>query len=897
MLVGMTERPPYPSYWEADVVLRDGTTAHLRPVRPEDAEAMQAMHRKQSDESVYLRFFAPLPVIPKRDLERFVNVDYHDRVAFVMTVGGEIIGDARYDRIDERSAEVAFNVADDYQGRGLGSIFLEHLAAAARERGIREFHAEVLPQNRSMLAVFMAAGYKITRQLDDGVVAVHFNLDPTEESRRVQAAREHRAEARSVHSLLHPASVAVLGASRKRTSTGNLLLRNLKEAGFPGEIFVVHPEADQVAGFPAYRSFDDLPEQIDLGVIAVPAERCIEVVRQCAQHGVKGVVVISSGFAEEGPEGLALQQRMVATARAHGMRVVGPNSLGVINADAALNASLAPFLPPAGPIGLFAQSGAFGTAILAEATRRGLGVSSFVSAGNRADLSGNDMLQYWEEDPATKVVGLYLESVGNPRKFSRIARRLSLKKPVVVVKADFTAEERPPGHHVRSSRLSSAALIQIFEQAGVVRADTMHALFDVAQVFTSQPLPAGRRVGVIGNSAALATLVVQRLRAEGLEVTVPPVSMHPEVSTEEFRVELERMFANPDVDSVVMTFTPSSGPQSDEIAPLFAQVSARSGKTTVACFLGIIGNQEFLTAHVPGDDGEPVPVTVPAFGGPEYAAWALARATDYAMWRESDRGTTDPPAGVDLRAARRLIRRLLAGVPAGEQRTLEPGEVAALLETVGISVVPHARVHTPEEASAAAREFGFPVALKAVHHQLRHRLDAGGVQLNIDNDAELRDDFLRIQDLVRRVGGHSAGEQPSLDVQPMAPPGTACVVTAGEDPLLGPVVSFSIAGDATELLDDVAHRGAPLTNVDARAMITSVKAAPRLLGYQGTPAANLSAVADVIMRLSALVDEFPEVSEIALRPLHAGAEQVHILSAYAVLRSQPDRKDSVRRLS
>lgn len=885
----------YPAYWEADVVLRDGATAHLRPIVPEDAEGVQEMHSKQSPESIYLRFFAPLPVIPAKDLKRFVTVDYHDRVAFVMTIGEEIIGTARYDRLDETSAEVAFNISDSHHGRGIGSIFLEHLAAAARERGISVFTAEVLPQNRQMLQVFAAAGYEVSREFDDGVVAVRFDIDPTEKSMQVQEAREHRAEAKSVRQILHPSSVVVIGASRTYNSTGNLLLRNLVAADFAGTLSVVHPEADAVAGVPAVRRLEDLDDPADLAIIAVPAESCAQVVRDCAANGVKACVVISSGFAETGEQGLELQREMVTTARSHGMRVVGPNSFGVANTspEVSLNASLAPFLPGAGTLGLFSQSGALGTALLAAAKTRGLGISTFVSAGNRADLSGNDMLQYWEEDPATQAVGLYLESIGNPRKFSRIARRVSRVKPVIVIKSDLTGRELPPGHQVRLSSLSGKALDQVLGQAGVIRADTVHQLFDAAQVFASQPLPRGRRLGVIGNSAALSTLIIQRARSEGLRVDSPAVSMHPEVGVEEFEQRLSAMYADASIDSVVVTFTPSAGADEREIAAVLAEAAAQSGKATVACFLGIHGVQDELTAHVTDESGTATAHTVPSYVGPEDAVWALARATDYAMWRKADHGVYPEFGDIDQRAARKIIERNLAGVSGGERVILSRDDSRELLNHYGIECLPYITSRSVEEGIAAAEQLGYPVALKAVHKRLRHRMELGGVRLNIDSPEELAEDWQGIAGIIDAL--LAADEDHGIDVQPMAPPGTACVITAGEDPLLGPMVSFSLAGDTTELLDDVAHRVAPLTDVDAKEMVRSLKSSPRLFGYKGLPVMNMAPAEDVILRLSALVEEFPAVREIELRPISVTEGDAYLLSVKVELAAQADRMDSLRR--
>ena len=437
---------PYPAHWEADVVLRDGATVHLRPISPQDSAGIERFHAGQSEESVYLRYFAPMPRLSARDLHRFTNVDHVDRVAFVATLGDAIVGIGRYDRVDRLSAEVAFNISDAHQGRGLGSVLLEHLAAAAREHGIERFVAEVLPHNRRMLTVFREAGYEVSSHLDDGVVAVEFDLAPTDRSLAVMEAREHRAEARSTARLFTPASVAVIGAGRRAGTAGHRLLANLLDGGYTGTVRVVHPEASDVLGVRTVTRLADLGEPVDLAVVAVPADGVLEVVRDCATAGVRGLVVVSSGFAETGPEGLARQRELVRLARANGLRVIGPNSWGLVNTDPAvrLNVSLAPRLPARGRLGVFSQSGGLSVAVLDAVARRGLGVSTFLSAGNRADVSGNDCLQYWEEDAGTDAVAMYMESFGNPRKFSRIARRLARSKPVIVLKSGGSACGAPP---------------------------------------------------------------------------------------------------------------------------------------------------------------------------------------------------------------------------------------------------------------------------------------------------------------------------------------------------------------------------------------------------------------------------------------------------------------------
>jgi succinyl-CoA synthetase alpha subunit/RimJ/RimL family protein N-acetyltransferase len=425
----------YPAHWEADVVLRDGGTAHLRPILPTDADRLRRFYDRLSDETIYNRFFSLYRNISDRDVERFTVVDHHDRAALIATIGTEMIGVVRYERTGPDEAEVAFNIEDAHQGRGLGSVFLEHIAAAARERGISRFVADVLPTNRAMLRVFSDAGYVVDQGFDDGVVRLSFALEPTEDSLAVTYAREHRAEASSVRLLLQPASVAVVGAGRTEQSVGHVVLRHVLDAGFTGPVHVVNNRADEVAGLPSYRSVRDVPGPVDLAIVAVPADAVEEVVADCAAKGVRGLVVMATGFAETGPEGVERQRRLVALARGSGMRVLGPSSFGVINTDpgVSLNASLSPLVPPRGALGFFSQSGALGVALLDNAVRRGLGLSTFVSAGNRVDVSGNDLMQFWEEDEGTEAVMLYLESLGNPRKFSRIARRLARQKPVVGV--------------------------------------------------------------------------------------------------------------------------------------------------------------------------------------------------------------------------------------------------------------------------------------------------------------------------------------------------------------------------------------------------------------------------------------------------------------------------------
>jgi acyl-CoA synthetase (NDP forming)/RimJ/RimL family protein N-acetyltransferase len=879
----------YPPHWEADIVLRDGGTAHLRPITPEDAEALQRMHLGQSQESTFLRFFVPMPRLTETLLRQFTHVDHTRQVALVAVIGSEIVGVANYERLDERQAEVAFNISDLHQGRGLGSSLLEHLAAAARERGIRRFVADVLPQNLKMVAVFREAGFRVTQDLDHGVMGLAFDIDPTDRSLAVMEAREHASEATSLRALLTPHSIVVIGASRDPESIGARVLQHIIDAGFTGQLHAVNPTATELAGVRCYPDISEVPGPVDAALVVVPAGAVLEVVRSCGQAGVRGLIVMSGGFAESGGEGLESQREIVRAARAQGMRLVGPNSMGLLNTSprVRLNASLAAQLPVVGGLGLFSQSGALGVAVLASAARRGLGVSSFVSAGNRADVSGNDCMQYWEEDPSTAVVGLYLESIGNPRKFSRIARRLSCKKPVVVVKSGVSAYGVPPGHAVRSSRAPREALDCLMRQAGVVRVDNIHQLFDVAELLLHQPLPQGPRIGIVGNSQAIAMLVADAAISEGLAVCAEPVTVRNEPSIEEFREALEACYAQEGTDAVVACFIPPVGAISPEMLRALAEISATSPKTTVACLVGVWGVTGVAADQgSPSTDGGP-PRSLPAYPTPEDAVLALASVVRYAQWRNADPGVRVDPSGIDRAGARELVERSLSGMGQEDSIQLATEDVSALLACYGLSVWPTATVTSAQDAVEAAERLGWPVVLKAADEQRPHLRQPGGVVLDIANAEDLR---ARMALITQRIG-----QGTPLVLQHMAPEGAACVLSTMEDDLFGPIISFALAGDASDLLGDISYRIPPLTDVDVADLIRSVRAAPRLTGYRGAPPLDITELENIVARLSCLADDLPQISALELKPLIVAESGVAIARATAVLSRPAGRTDGARR--
>ncbi len=885
------QRPPEPpKHWEADILLRDGRTAHLRPIRPEDADLLVEFYARVSDESKYYRFFSPMPRLAQRDVERFTNVDHVDRVAFVVLVAQQMIAVGRYDVVREGEAEVAFLVQDAHQGRGIGQILLEHLAQAGRERGVEKFYAEVLPDNVKMLQNFREAGYEVAGGFEDGVMMLEFSIDPTETAMGVMQGREHRAEAASIQQFFQARSVAVIGASRRQDTIGQALVRNLVTGDYSGRVYAVNPAAEAVSGLPAYRTVSDIPDDVEIAIVAVPAEAVPDVVLDCAAKGVHGLIVISSGFAETGEEGRLRQRRLVGLARSYGLRLIGPNCLGAINTNpsVSLNASLSGVMPPRGRAGFFCQSGALGTAILEKVYNRGLGLSTFVSAGNRADVSGNDLLQSGEEDESTEVVLLYLESIGNPRKFSRIARRVSRRKPVVAVRSGRTTQGVPMGHAVRTIAAPQQAVDSMFRQAGVIQVDTLEEMFDVAQLVAHQPLPQGRRVAIVGNSDAIGLLAADAAAAVGLVVN-KSVPLGAEATAEDFEDALDAAIDDPEIDSVVAVYIPPLNVSGEEVANVLAAVGEQSDKPLVSTFLGTEGIPELL--RVPDVAGSTAGRgSVPSYPAVEAAVRALARVVEYALWLRVPEGE---PAHeeVDLPAAKALVDGVLADSPEG--RELEHGELAELLRTHGIHLWDSVPVTDLEEAQEAGRRLGWDVVLKATAEHLRQRPDLAHVWRNIDTEAEMADAWSSLREVITNP------DRAGFVVQRNAPPGVPVAVDTIEDPLFGPVVSFSVSGPLTELLEDRAYRIPPLRENDAAEMVREIRTSPLLFGYRGAEVVDVAEVERLIRLAAQLQNELPQVRSLSLALVLAGADGASVLSASARVEPVADPRSDwfVRRLS
>ncbi|AGP54544.1 acyl-CoA synthetase [Streptomyces rapamycinicus NRRL 5491] len=937
----------YPTHWEADVVLRDGGTAQIRPITTDDAQRLVSFYERVSDESKYYRFFAPYPRLSDRDVHRFTHHDYVDRVGLAAIVGDEFIATVRYDRIDGRGmpaaapadeAEVAFLVQDAHQGRGVASALLEHIAAVARERGIRRFAAEVLPANNKMIKVFTDAGYTQKRSFEDGVVRLEFDLEPTDRSLAVMRAREQRAEARSVQRLLAPGSVAVIGTSRTPGGVGRTVLRNLLDAGFTGRVHAVnHAFPDDMTrlepeGVLAHRSLRAIEEPVDLAVVAVPAERVPAVVAECGDHGVQGLVVLSAGYAESGGEGRDRQRDLVRQARSYGMRVIGPNAFGVINtADGVrLNASLSPQLPNPGRLGLFTQSGAIGIALLSGLNRRGAGlaslagiagISTFVSAGNRADVSGNDLLQYWYDDPLTDVVLMYLESIGNPRKFTRLARRTAAVKPVVVVKGARHTGSAPTGHAVPTTRIPDATVSDLLRQAGVIRVDTVTELADTGVLLASQPLPAGPRVAILGNSESLGLITYDACLTEELR-PLPPRDLTTDATPDDFRRALTEALADDTCDAVVVTAIPWVGDGSAQALAAAVREAAQAPGPGPAKPVAVVHLEiQELAQALAGTGGEPAPGTrrIPAYPAAERAVRALAEAVRYARWREeaAEPGRVPEYDDIDEAGAAADIQVLLApadgtggdgtgagrggdgtgagragdGTGAGTGDGTGPGvELSAadtqrLLARYGVSVLPALPAPGPDAAVKAAERLGFPVALKPTASHLRHRADLGGVRLELGSETELRRAYAELTGYLGRP------EELGLVVQRMAPRGVDTVVRAAIDPAAGAVLSFGLAGAPSELLGDTAHGLVPVTGQDAAELIRSIRTAPLLFGWRGSKPVDTAALEELLLRVSRLVDDHPEMVAVDLEPVVVAQHGLSVLGASARLAPPPPRTD------
>jgi acetyl coenzyme A synthetase (ADP forming)-like protein len=843
----------------ADVVLRDGSTMRFRPPGRDDSDQLLAFFRGLSDESLYRRFHGH-PSVGAETVEPMLAPDWTERGALVGVMGDRVVAAANYVRLrDARTAEVAFAVADEFQGRGIATRLLEQLAAAAAAVGIEEFVAEVMLDNGAMLRVFADAGFETTRETVLGTAEVHLTLAPTDRLRARVDERDHLGVVSSLQPFFLPQRVAVIGASPREGSIGGELFRNILRADFLGACFPVNRSAASVAGVRAYPSVAAIGEPIDLAVICLPGPAVLDAAAEALAGKVRALCVISAGFAEIGAEGQARQDELVALVRKHGARLLGPNCLGIAASAPQLNATFGPRALPRGNVGFSSQSGALGLAVLERAAERRLGLSAFVSVGNKADISSNDLLEYWEDDPETDVVLLYLESFGNPRKFARVARRVARRKPIVAMKAGRTsAGARAASSHTAALAGSEAAVDALFHQAGVLRVDTLEELLDVTGLLAGQPLPRGRNVAVLTNAGGLGILCADACEAAGLilptladstvealrgilpaEASVAnPIDMLGSAVGTTYEEALPLLLDDPGIDAVIVLFVPPVVAGADEVAEAVARASGRGGDKPVLVSIISGGGTPDALLDVP----------VASFAYPESAARALGRAAARAEWLRRPQGRVPDVEGVDAKRATAIARE------AGD-RWLTAAETRALLESYAIPVVAERAAATVDEAAAAAAELGYPVVLKTAVSGV-HKTEIGGVALDLRDEAALRD-------AAGRIGA------PFL-VQPLVRGGVELLVGAVEDPVFGPLVALGPGGTLAELIGAATFRLAPLTDADADELVQTDKVARLLGGFRGAPAADVRSVTELLLRVGRLVDDVTELAELDLNPVIAG---------------------------
>ena len=680
--------------------------------------------------------------------------------------------------------------------------------------------------------------------------------------------------------LLRPRSIAVIGVSRRRDSIGGAILRNLIDQGFQGPVYPINPNAPFVQSIPAYPSVASVPGEVDLAIIVIPADQVMEAARSCGEKGVRALIVISAGFKETGEEGQKREHALVEVARRYGMRLVGPNCLGIVNTDpnVSMNATFAPVSPPAGRVAFSSQSGALGLAILDYARRLNLGISQFVSVGNKAEVSGNDLIEFWEHDPGTDLILLYLESFGNPRKFTQLARRVARTKPIIAVKSGRTpGGSRAATSHTGALAGSDAAVNALFRQSGVIRTDTIEELFDTAMLLGSQPVPTGPGVAILTNAGGPGIMAADACESAGLtlakleqktvkalkEFLSPaasvrnPVDMIASADAPSYQRALGLLVTDKNVNAVIVIFVPPLVTGAQEVAGAILAGSAGSKVPVLSCFMGSHGVPESLRSLQEGH--------IPSYAFPEAAARTLARAVSYGVWRKKPPGSVPTIPDLNSDRARETVAKALEGAKAGESRWMTSDQVEELLRAYGIRTSGARTATNRGEAAMVARSIGFPVAMKVRSPEILHKTDVQGVRLDLKTDEEAARAFDEIRTALAR--SNPSARFQGVTVERMIVGGVETIVGMTRDPLFGPVVIFGLGGVAVELLHDVSLRVAPLTDRDAEEMLREIRGFPILDGYRSTPKSNVPSLLDLIHRVSRLASDQEEVAELDLNPV------------------------------
>ena len=877
---------PDVSKYTHEVILKDGSKILVRPILQSDVPLWLALLSRLSPRSKYFRFHNIPKEMTEEDAVRYCTVDYQETYAFVAEVGigarRKIVGISRYYKIPNRkSAEVAFVMDDTYQNKGLGTKLMQALVDAARENHIVRFEATVLAENKMMMDVFLDYGFRVSRELEDGVYYLSFPISQTQLVEHKVSIRDRIATINSLKPILTPKSIALIGAARNTGTLGNLIMRCVTQNGYSGILYPVNPNTDAVLSIKSYPSVLDIPGPVDMAIIAVPAAIVTKVADECGQKGVRALVVISDGFRERGADGAAREEELRSIALSYGMRLVGPNCMGVINTDQAvrMNATFSQVYPSLGNVAFLSQSGAMGLTILEHVKSLGIGISTFVSVGNRADVSSNDFLQYWEQDPATKVILLYLESFGNPRHFARIARRVANKKPIIAVKSGSTpAGARAASSHTGALATSDVASDVLFHNAGIIRVNAVEELFNVATLLSTQPLPKGRRLVIVTNGGGPGIIGADAAARNGLDIidlkpetatkikqsmsrdlnVANPIDTTAGASAAEYEKILNILAADPDVDAVLTIFAPPILVEVKEMEKALGKVAPvfhKYKKPILACFIG----QKGLKAELGSNTN-----FIPSYTFPEEAILALRRAIDYAELRNKPTGEYPSFKGIRKTKARHIIESALER-KTEEPLWLSPGEIAGLLDSYGINQMKTIVAGSVEEARTAASNMQFPLAVKLESPTISHKTDVGGVVLDVDSEEAVEKAYNTIYNNLKKIGREK--EMTGVTLQEMITGGVETIVGVTQDPAFGPLLMFGAGGVLAELIKDVTLKLHPITDIDAEEMIKSLKISQLFEGYRGSPPSDVASIKDLLLRVSAMIEDVPEISELDLNPV------------------------------
>lgn len=864
------------------VILRDGHTFKVRPIDGDDREKLRQFFYRLSPRTRYLRFGHVKEHISNQELDYYTQVQPPDTYAYVGLTGeGEqeqIRAVGRWFLTSQRNtAEIAFVVEDNIQARGIGTSLLEKLAETALKFRIRKLIARVLPENTRMIRVFEESGFMMTKTMLEEMYEITFDLEHQEEFAKRQSIREHLSRSIGMRRMLYPRTIAVIGASRDPDSVGGKVFRNLLYSSFTGAVFPVNPKAAAINGVLTYPSVNDIPGDVDLAVVVVPAAGVLDVVDQCGRKGIWGLVIISAGFSESGPEGKERQRLLREKVLSYGMRCVGPNCLGIMNTDpgVSLNATFASTWPPRGNLSISSHSGALGLSLLDYVRSNNLGIAHFASIGNRMDVSSNDLLEFWEDDDNTDVILLYLETFGNARRFSRIARRISRKKPIIAVKAGRSdVGGRAAGSHTGALAASDVAVDALFRQAGVIRVNTIEEMFNISKLLSVQPLLQGPNVAILTNAGGPGVLAADAAIGWGLSVPAlsqktqktlasflpaeaalsNPVDVIASATGEQFERSLRALLDDDAVDAVIVINIPLREPEEVASAIRRAMSEYRGTKPVVACFM--MSAALTVDFHYNGSE-------VPVYTFPEDAVQSLSLAWPYSQYRQREEGRIRTFTDVDDEKARRYLRA--QGALSKEGGWIAPETAIGLLEHYGIPTAATRAAMTGDEAAHAAAETGFPVAMKLRSMSITHKTDVGGIALDLTNEEEVKGAFRTMQERLQAAGRADAME--GVIIQPMMKGGQEVIIGMSQDPVFGPLLMVGIGGVQVELIKDVAFSLHPLTDRDPDYMLRQLKGLPLLTGWRGSNPKDVESLREVLLRFSSLIDDFDEIAEMEINPL------------------------------